>query len=226
MEDQQLIHIAYAEDHVSVRKGIVSVLHAMGDIHVDIEADNAVDMLDQLVTAARLPDICMIDINMPQMDGFSLLIEIKKRWPDMRTLILTLFNREPYIIQMIKFGANGYLLKNCDPSEIKRALLSIYHTGYYYSHVANSILFESVLNNEVKLTSFTDAEKEFMKHCCSNLSYDEIAEAMNTTSRSVKGYRDRLFNKLDVNSRVELALYAIQSGIVPLEIPNHINNKQ
>jgi DNA-binding NarL/FixJ family response regulator len=223
--DKQLVRVAYAEDHVAVRKGIISILQLSGDIEVDIEADNGAEMLRKLMQTRKLPDVCIIDINMPEMDGFSLLLEIKKRWPRMRTLILTLYDNEAYIIKMIRQGANGYLLKTCDPAEIRTALISIHEHGYYYSHTADQRKFDAVLNKEVKPLHLTDAEKEFLKYSCADLSYSEIAVRMNTSLRSVQGYRDRLFKKLNVSNRVALALYAIQEGIVTIEISNHLNNK-
>lgn len=225
-----LIHVAFADDHIVIRQGIVSLVEALGNIQVDIQADNGAEMLSKLEAADRLPDICIIDINMPVMDGYMLLLELKKRWPDMRTLIFTAFDNEPGIIRMIKAGANGYLLKNCRPDDLKDALFAIHHTGYYYSVSAGSDMFQRA-EKPVRQLKLTNGEIELLKRSCSELSYSQIATQMQTTIKSVEGYRDRLFSKLNVNSRAGLILYAIKSGIVPLE-PNYaiksnpFNNKK
>jgi len=215
------IHIAFADDHKAVRKGIISFLNGLGGIVVDIEANNGKELIKQLEKAKRLPDVCILDINMPQMDGFETLTEIMKRWQSMKVLILTVHDAELYVIRMIRNGANGYLLKSCDPEEIKKALFTIHTKGVYFSDVISSQFFHAVQNKEIKLPNFTAKEVEVLKYCCTDLSYAQIAEKMRTTSRSVEGYRDSLFKKLKVNSRVSLALYAVQFGYVPLEIKNH-----
>lgn len=223
MEQTTEVHIAYADDHKAVRKGIISFLNGLGGIIVDIEANNGKELIRQMEKANQLPDVCIIDINMPQMDGFETLVEIKKRWRSMKVLILTVHDTELYIIiRMIRSGANGYLLKSCDPEEIKKALFTIHTKGVYFSDVISSQFFHAVQNREIKLPNFTAKEIEVLKYCCTDLSYVKIAEKMRTTSRSVEGYRDSLFKKLKVNSRVSLALYAVQFGYVPLEIKNHL----
>ncbi len=215
------IHIAYADDHTAVRKGIISFLSGLGGIVVDIEANNGKELIKQLEKVKRLPDVCLLDINMPQMDGFETLVEIKKRWQSMKVLILTVHDAELYVIRMIRNGANGYLLKSCDPEEIKKALFTIDTKGVYFSDVISSRFFHAIQNKEIKLPNFTAKEIEVLKYCCTDMSYAQIGEKMGTTSRSVEGYRDSLFKKLKVNSRVSLALYAVRFGYVPLEIKNH-----
>ncbi|XZF13924.1 response regulator transcription factor [Chitinophagaceae bacterium MMS25-I14] len=221
MKEEPVIHVAYADDHATVRKGIITFMGELGGISVDIEAGNGKDLLKQLEQAEHVPDICIIDINMPEMNGFDTLIEIKKRWPNMKTLVLTIFDHELYIIRMILNGANGYLLKSCDPTDIKKALVSIYNNGIYHSELVSSQFLHAIKNKEIKLPNFTEKELQVLKYCCSDLSYAQIAKNMNTTARSVEGYRDSLFKKLKVNSRVSLALYAVQAGITPLEIIKH-----
>ena len=212
------IHIAYADDHLVVRKGIISLLNNLGGIEVDIEASNGKELIEQLVAAPCLPSICILDINMPVMDGFDTIIEIKKRWPKMKALVLTIFEAEHYIIRMIRYGANGYLLKTCDPAEIKCALIAIHQKGIYHSTLVPAHLTNLVKNNLIKQVNLTEKEMAVMKYCCSDLTYSDIGQKLGTTTRSVEGIRDSLFRKLQVASRVSLALYAVQFGLVPLEI--------
>lgn len=218
MKEEPVIRIAYADDHAIVRKGIISFIREMGGIRVDFEASNGKDLIQQLENASELPDICMIDINMPGMNGFDTLVALRERWPQIRTLVLTIFDHELYIIRMILQGANGYLLKSCDPTDIKKALISIYQNGFYHSDMVSNQLIHAIKNKKIKLPHFTEKELQVLKYSCTDLSYAQIAQKMNTTSRSVEGYRDSLFKKLKVNSRVSLALYAVQSGITPMEV--------
>jgi DNA-binding NarL/FixJ family response regulator len=218
---QTPVRVAYADDHLAVRKGIISLLDLMGNIKVDIEADNGSDLLSQLQTATRLPDVCLLDINMPVMNGFDTLVAIKKKWPQMKVLVLTVFESDHYIIRMIKNGANGYLLKDCSPHELHAALFAVAQEGVYYSRLVSPRFSNAIKQNLVNLPNFTAKETMVMKYCCSDLTYAEIAEKMKTTTRSVEGYRDSLFKKLQLNSRVSLALYAVQTGIVPIEISTY-----
>jgi len=218
MNFPEVIHIAYVDDHVAVRKGIISFLNNLGGIKVDIEANNGKELISQLELAIKLPDIIIIDINMPVMDGFETMKVVKERWQHMKALILTAFETELYIIQMIKLGCNGYLLKECHPDDIKQALKNIYSYGYYYSDSASHELFLKVRKGEIKLPHFTEGENEFLHYCCSNLGYSQIAEKMNVTLKVIEGYRDRLCGKLHVNNRISLAMYAVQFGFVQTNI--------
>ena len=212
------IHIAYADDHVVVRKGIIAILQSLGGIVVDADASNGRELIERLEALPRLPHICMLDINMPVMNGFDTIVALKKRWPALRILVLTIFETEHYIIRMIRNGANGYLLKSCDPDEIKRALTEIHQYGSYHSTQAPVHFTRAIQQNLIRLPSLTEKEATLLKYACTDLTYAEIAVKMKTTPRSVEGYRDSIFKKLQVSSRVGLALYAVQAGLVPLEI--------
>lgn len=211
------VHIAYSEDHTLVRKGIISLLSTLGGIVVDIEAENGKELIRQLEKATQLPDVCMLDINMPHMDGFETLAVIKHNWPEMKTLVLTVYDEELYRIKMIRSGTNGYLLKNCHPEEIKKALQCICSRGYYYSEIANSQYFHSILTKKIKLPNFTPGEIEVLKYSCTDLSYAQIGEKMGTSQRSAEGYRDSLFKKLGVHSRSSLVLCAVKYGFVSVD---------
>lgn len=210
------ISIAYADDHTLVRKAIINYISEGEHLQVDIEAENGQDLIAKLEKSPKMPDLCLIDVSMPVMNGFDALIEIKKRWPEMSTLILSVFDDELYIIRMIMSGANGYLLKNCSPGELKNAIESIYNNGYYYYSQRMRKYYKMVENKEIKLPKFTPNELEVLKYSCSDLSYGEIANKMGKTSRSIEGYRDSLFRKLNINSRVGLVIHAIKFGIVTI----------
>lgn len=217
METPASVTVAYAEDHTAVRKSIISYIHGLGGVEVIIEASNGKELIEKIEKAPVKPDLCMVDIRMPLMNGFEAVAIIKERWKDMKTLVLTAFAEEMYVLRMIKAGVNGYLSKDCDPDEIKKAMISIYRTGIYYSELFAQKIAVALHNNRISMADFTAKEQDFLKHCCSDLTYIQIAQVMKSTPKSVEGYRDSLFKKLKVNSRVSLALFAVQIGIVPLE---------
>lgn len=215
-----IIHTAYAEDHHATRIGVQTILSEHAHIHLHLLAENGKDMIRLLEKADPLPDVCIIDINMPLMNGFQLQSAIRERWPGIGTLVYTMYYHESNIIQMIKMGANGYLLKSAPNEELVRAIESVYRNGYYYSDVAGFKTFSSIQNNLLRLPHFSERELEFLKHCASPLSYQDIAAIMDTTPRALDGYRDRIAQKLNINNRIGLAMYAIQSGLVPVDISN------
>ena len=209
-----LIKVAYADDHVLVRKGIIGLINSE-EINVTIEADNGKELIQKLEKAKEIPDVCLLDINMKVMNGFDTIIVLKRKWPEMKVLALTVFDKEIYIIRMIRYGASGYLLKNCDPEDIKRAVTVVYNNGTYYSEIMTRQFFNAVQYGQIKLQEFTAKEKQLLEYCPSDLSYEEIAQKMQVSERAVAGYRDSLFKKLNIHSRPSLAMFAIQFGIVP-----------
>ena len=119
---------------------------------------------------------------------------------------------------MIRNGASGYLLKSCDPQEIKTAILSVHQNGMYYSDKINPGFLQAILSDDIKLANLTAKEIQVLKYCCSDLHFVQIAKKIGTTARSVDGIRDSLHKKLNINSRVGLAMFAVQVGLVTLEM--------
>jgi two-component system invasion response regulator UvrY len=211
------VTIAYADDHNSVRKSIMSYLHDLGGIEVIIDAANGKELIEQIENSAIKPDVCLVDIRMPELNGFETISAIRHKWKGMKTLVLSTYVEEMYVLRMIRAGVNGYLSKSCDPEEIKDAILSIHHKGNYFSPLFSESMAIAIQNKESKIPNFTEKELVFLKHCCSDMTYLQIAQVMKSTPKSIEGYRDSLFKKLRVNSRVSLALFAVRSGIVPID---------
>jgi two-component system invasion response regulator UvrY len=206
------IHVAYCDDHIAVRKGIIACIESDSDISVIVEGNDGASLLSGIALSPIVPDLCLIDINMPNMDGFQFLKEVKQRYPDMKCLVLTVFEHEPYIIQMIKHGANGYLQKSCNPSEIVMAIKAICQQGFYYSSVAGEKIYTLVKEKKVKELKLNHREIMLLQFACSELSYGDIAKEMAITFKTLDGVRERLFVKLNISSRVGLAMSAINLG--------------
>lgn len=215
--DNKLIRVALADDHTMFRKGIVGLLKSSGKFEVVAEAGNGSELIELIGALDQHPDVCLLDVNMPVLDGYDTLIALKKKYPLMKFLALTMYDHEFIIIKMLRNGANGYLLKEDDPDELKRAIEYIYHKDFYHSELVSgrliSILKQGVDYNQVLLSS---NEQVFLEYCCTELTYKEIAEKMKLSVRTVEGYRDSLFDRLNVKSRTGLVIYALKHGIVNL----------
>ncbi len=211
MNEKEMIRIAIADDHTLLRTGLAQLINSFGQFVIVIESGDGADLIRKIHECPVRPHVCIIDVNMPVLDGFGALTEIKKTWPDMKVLALSMYNNEFTIIRMLRNGANGYLLKNCNPVEFQDALLSIYEHGYYESGLTEQ-------HNKGKEPHSTPAispkELEFLTLCCSELVYKEIADRMNVSRRTVEDYRDNLFKKLRLNTRSGLVMYAMRAGII------------
>jgi len=213
---ESVIKVAIAEDHEIVRKGVIQIIQAFGGYNIEIEASDGKELYQKLSAAEELPDIVVMDISMPGWNGYETLDAIRKKWPKLKVLILTMHKHEFAIIKMFRSGANGYLLKNSPPQELRKALQSIFDNGLYFSEVASSNLLHRLQHSNI-LPSFNEHEIELLKFCHTDLTYKEIADKMTLSERSVAGYRTNLFEKLHVNSRAGLVVCAIQMGLVPVE---------
>jgi len=211
--------IVLVDDHVLLRNGLSALIKSLGHT-VLFEADNGDDFCKKLNTA-QLPDIVLLDINMQVMDGFETCRWIKKNHPDIKVLALSMYDNENAIINMLKCGAKGYILKDSDPMQLKAALHDLEHKGYYYSDLVNGKLIHAINQLDEnggsgKASHLSEREKDFLKYCCTELTYKEIADKMFVSPRTIDGYRDALFEKLHIKTRVGLAVYAIKNGLVDI----------
>ena len=207
------------DDHVLLRKGLAALLNALG-YPIILEADNGKDFIEKIKLTNLVPDLVMLDINMPVMDGYETATWIKENKPSLKILALTMYDNEMAIIRMLQSGARGYILKDTEPKELKDAITAIITNGYYYTDLVNNRLIESVNRNMdekvilKKYASLSNPEIAFLKYCCSDLSYKEIAFKMSVSKSTVEGCRDSLFKKLDIKTRIGLAMYAIKNQLV------------
>jgi len=216
---QPIINIAFVDDHESVRTGIATFICRTGRINVQIEAKNGKDFLQKLSKADTVPDICLLDINMPVMNGYETQMELTKNWPQVKTLVLTSHDAELAICRMIGYGAKGFLVKSCNASEIEEAIISIYNKGIYHSELAGSSLFSAIRHKQIKLPNFTEQEMDVLRLCSTQLTYAEIAKKLDVSEKSVEGTRNSLFRKMNVATRTALVLYAVELGLIPHHAP-------
>jgi DNA-binding NarL/FixJ family response regulator len=215
------INIVLVDDHVLLRNGLANLIESFGNYRLLFEADNGKHFIAQL-DPKDLPDIVLLDINMPEMDGYETCQWLKNNYPDMKVLALSMYDNEQSVIRMFKSGAKGYILKDCEPAELRTALSSLASKGFYYSEMVTGKLIHSIntMDDEgsqlKQLIHLNEREITFLKLACTELTYKEIADKMFLSARTIDGYRDNLFEKLDIKTRVGLVTYALKNGIAVL----------
>jgi two-component system, NarL family, invasion response regulator UvrY len=218
------ISLAIVDDHKLFRDGLAELINGFCNYKVIIEADNGQDFIHQL-NANNIPEIVVLDINMKQMDGFETAAWLKEHHPDIKILALSMYENENSIIRMLRLGARGYVLKDIRKQELEQALSSLTLKGYYYTelvtgkliHALNSWHEEKPGSPLKELVSLTQRETEFLKLACTELTYKDIADKMCLSIHTIDGYRDVLFEKLNVKSRVGLVVYAIKNKLVLMD---------
>jgi DNA-binding NarL/FixJ family response regulator len=211
--------MAIVDDHMLLCNELADLIRGPETYAVLFDANTGKDFIKQL-QPRYLPDIELLDINMPEMDGYETALWLKRNYPGIKIMALSMYGNENSIIRMMKIGAKGYILKDIDPLEFRSALDSLMRKGFYYSELITGKLIHAVSKLDdpgepfKSPSSLNTREIEFLKLVCTEMTYKEIAEKMFLSARTIDGYRDALFEKLNVKSRVGLVLYAIKHNIV------------
>lgn len=220
MTDSPLIRLALVDDHKLFRRGLISLLEMVNtNFTILFEADNGFDMQTK-IDPQNLPDIILMDINMPGMDGFASVEWLAKSFPQVKVLVISMIEEEVSIVRMLKLGVKGYLCKDVEPEELGEALNAIMNKGFYYTDFITGKLIHSLQGGDEESDAgaieLNEREKEFTLHACSELTYSEIAAKMFVSPKTVDGYRNMVFGKLNVKSRVGLVLYAVRNSLFRL----------
>ena len=207
--------IVIVDDHTLIAQALRGIIANFEQFEVLYECENGQALQEKLKVKNNIPTIVLLDISMPIMDGFETAKWLKENHPEILIMTLSMQDDEQSVIKMIKNGANGYLLKNTHPAELEIALLKLVSNGFYYPDWASRMVFAS-LNEDKKAVlntiKLTDRETEFLKYTVTEMNYKEIAEKMFCSPRTVESYRDSLFEKLELKTRVGLAVYALKNG--------------
>jgi len=210
--------IALADDHALFRRGIANLLSEFDDIEVAFDVSNGKELQEALPKNPNI-DVILMDITMPVMDGYATTSWVTKNYPQINVLALSMFDEDMAVIGMLKVGAGGYVLKESTPLELYRAINEIKEKGVYLNEMVSGKMLRSVQMqdaNAKETVTLTERETEFICLCVSELTYKEIADKMKIAPRSVENYRENLFEKLQMKSRVGLVLFAIKNGIVKI----------
>ncbi len=212
------IKIAIADDHKIYRDGLKVGLAADDSLEVVLEADNGEDLINGL--EASTPDVILMDLKMPVMDGMEATKEIRKNFNSIKVLVVTMYDDDKFIIHLMENGANGYLLKNADSDEIRKSIHAVYENGYYFNDLVNRALLKKlVLKRDFKPSfnqniEFTERELEVLKLICEEKTAAEIGKEIFLSPRSIEGIRTKLIEKVGVRNTAGLVMFAIKNGIV------------
>ncbi len=218
------IKIAIADDHHLVRQGMKLMIQGFGNFEIICESSNGKELIEKIEMLNVKPDISIIDLSMPIMDGFETIRYLVKNHSQINCIALSMSNDFKTVFKVIDSGAKGYLTKDETPDIMKETLEEVFHSGKSYSSFVvdslvkyqNSNSFES--NNTSHNRVLSKREIEFVKYCCSELAYKQIADKMSVSNRTVDSYRESVFSKLNLKSRIGIVLYAVNKGIYEINI--------
>lgn len=206
--------IVIVDDHILIAKALEGIIGNFNEFEVIYVCENGKDLIQKFEEGNTIPDIILLDISMPIMDGFETATWLTKNHPNIKIMALSMQGDDNSVIKMIKSGAKGYLLKNTHPKDLETALTRLNSDGFFYPEWASKIIFSNLNKDmETEITvKISEREKEFLKYTVTELSYKEIADRMCCSPRTVESYRDQLCEKLDLKTRVGLAVFAIKNG--------------
>ncbi|WP_336964327.1 response regulator transcription factor [Chryseobacterium contaminans] len=205
--------IVIVDDHILIAKALEGIIGNFSEFEVVYVCESGKDLIQKFEEGNTIPDIILMDVSMPIMDGFETAAWVTKNHPDIKVMALSMQGDDNSVIKMIKNGAKGYLLKNTHPKDLEIALTRLNTDGFFYPEWASKIIFSNLNNNNIETSvKISEREKEFLKYTVTELSYKEIADRMCCSPRTVESYRDQLCEKLDLKTRVGLAVFAIKNG--------------
>lgn len=212
-------YIAVVDDHPMFRKGLAGLINIFSDYQVLFDAGNGKEFI-ALLEPEKLPDIVLLDITMPEMDGYQTCSWLKENYPDIKVLALSMMDSDAAIIKMIKCGAKGYILKDADIPELRLAFSELLRFGFFYNEIVTRRVIQSIdglIDTNSSLAGsmrLSENELLFLKLSCSEKTYQQIAREMFKSEKTIDGYRAEVFRKLNVTSRVGMVMYALKNGLV------------
>jgi len=204
--------IVIVEDHLLLSQAIGSIVDSFDDFEVVCLCNNGKVLTEKITTLGKVPDIVLMDINMPIMNGIETTEWLTKHHPTVKVLALSVEDDEGTVLRMLRAGAKGYLLKDTEKSILEHALLEVLKNGFYHTKDVTNILMNSISGDQ-KSIQLKEKELIFIKYACTEMTYKEIAEKMFLSPKTIDNYRQNLFEKLEVKNRIGLAMYAIKNKI-------------
>ncbi len=215
----KIIQYLISDDHHIFRKGLKLALQDDYRLKCIGEAEDGAKLMELLQIST--PDVVLLDLKMPQVDGFEALKAIKQDYPALKVIILTMHDDEQLILHLMEAGANGYLVKNAEPQEIKNAIHAVHEKGYYFSDIVSNAMLKKIVRQDAPLTKhigsaavLNEKEKEVLKLICEELTATEIAERIYLSPRTIEGIRAKLLEKTGTRNIAGLVLYAVKNGII------------
>jgi DNA-binding NarL/FixJ family response regulator len=213
----QVIKVAIADDHQIFRKGVILSLRPFTNIKFVLEAENGDELLANMPVAE--PDVVLMDLRMPMKDGIETTKVLSKQYPHVNVIVLSMYEDERFVYHLMENGAHGYLLKNAEPQEIRRAIMEVHEKGYYLNNFVNRILLKRThkqnvaptINSEITLS---DKEKDVLKFICMEFTAQEIAQKMEISPRTVEAIKDRLMERFGSKNTAGLVFFAVKNNLV------------
>jgi len=213
-----IIKVAIADDHKIFRKGVILSLRPFTNIKFVLEAENGEELIKGVADA--MPDVILMDLRMPGKDGIEATKIISKQFPQIKIVVLTMYEDERFVYHMMENGANGYLLKNAEPQEIRRAIMDVFEKGYYLNNFVNRILLKRSharqktvpsINSEITLN---EKEREVLKFICMEFTAQEIAQKMDISARTVEAIKDKMMERFGSRNTAGLVFFAVKNNLV------------
>lgn len=216
------IRLCIADDHRLFRAGFVSMLSGIKDFHFVFEAGNGQELLDQL--EKETCDIVLLDVNMPVMDGIKATALVRERFPEVKIIVISMFDEDRFVTHMLELGVNGYLLKDSSPDEVEKAIRQVYTEGAYYSDFVGRALHRKLLAKKsdrapvpaltALATELTAREKDVLRLLCDGLSTAEIGDKLFISARTVEGYRQRIIEKTGAKNIAQAIAFAYKRHLI------------
>ncbi|MCH2489530.1 MAG: response regulator transcription factor [Flavobacteriales bacterium] len=205
--------VVVVDDHNLLSQAIGGLISDFEDFEVLYLCSNGKELLDKLKNPKNIPDIVLMDVNMPIMNGIETTTILREEYPQIKVLALSIEEDENIILKMLRAGAKGYLMKDTRKSELKNALSEVMEKGYYHTNTVAKVLVNSLKTEKTGVSALKEREIEFIKHACTEKTYKEIADEMCLSYKTIEGYRNALFEKLNLRNRTGLVIYAIKNKI-------------
>jgi DNA-binding NarL/FixJ family response regulator len=209
--------VVIVDDHSLFAQALENLINSFSNFKVLYHVKNGQELIRKLASKENVPDLALIDINMPVMNGIETTQWLTKNCPDVSVIALSMDDDEQTIIRMLRAGAKGYLLKDISPAILQEAFRDVIEKGFYHSNCITNTVLSSLHRTKESEIQLKDREIEFLKWVCTEKTYKEIASEMFLSPKTIDGYRESLFEKLQIKSRVGLAIYAIKNKIYKVE---------
>ncbi|QIE58171.1 response regulator transcription factor [Rasiella rasia] len=204
--------VVVVDDHTLLLQAIGGLVSDFDDFEVLYLCKNGQELLEKFKNPKNIPDIVLMDINMPVLNGIETTQYISEKYPDVHVLALSVEENEETILKMLRAGAKGYLMKDTKSSVLKEALKQVMSKGYFHTNTVSKLLVNSLHKNPDDI-QLKEREKEFLQYACSEMTYKEIADKMFLSPKTVEGYRDSIYEKLNIRNRIGLVLFAIRNNL-------------
>jgi DNA-binding NarL/FixJ family response regulator len=219
------INVAIADDQKLFRKGMAALVNSFDNMHLIFEAEDGQHLLDLLGNVQEPPDVILLDLSMPNLNGLETLKILKENHEAIKVIILTIHEAENYILATIQAGANGYLAKNAEPEEVEKAIIEVFNNDFYFTLPMLEVMRKGLVKKSLPMVfeshNLTPREKEVLELICKQYNSNEIAEKLFLSNRTVEGHRNNLLLKTGNRNTAGLVLYALKHKLIDLDTFSH-----